>query len=67
MSETGKNAITPEAVAYRLMEKIMTAEKKTFLPHPTEVGTTTITREEVLELYTQCIAAVKGNQLNKAY
>jgi hypothetical protein len=62
MSETGKNAITPEAVAYRLMEKIMTAERKTFLPNPTEPGTTTITREEALDLYALCIDAVSGNR-----
>ncbi|MFH5925167.1 hypothetical protein [Roseomonas xinghualingensis] len=40
----------------------MTAERRSFLPNPTEPGTTTITREEVLDLYALCIDAVSGNR-----
>jgi hypothetical protein len=67
MSETAKNAVTPEAVAFRLMEKIMTAERKSFLPSPTESGATTITRDEVLDLYALCIDAVSGNRHNRLH
>ncbi len=48
MSTTVVEAGTPEAVAFRLMEKIMALE-------PGYHG-----KEDVLRLYAECLAAVRG-------
>ena len=47
MSTTVAEAGTPEAVAFRLMEKILPLQ-----PGP-------LTKEEVLKLYAECVAAVR--------
>ncbi len=48
MDTTVVEAGTPEAVAFRLMEKILSLQ-----PGP-------LTKEEVLKLYAECLAAVRG-------
>ena len=52
---------TPEFIAFRLMERIASAEKKTSSPEPAP-GATTADRQWTLDTYAECLEAVRGHR-----
>ncbi|WP_424135026.1 hypothetical protein [Roseomonas chloroacetimidivorans] len=52
---------SPEEVAYKLMEKILMAERKSSAPGDSAPKPRS-RREEALGLYADCIAVVRGRQ-----
>lgn len=49
---------TPEAVAYKLMQDILTLEEKYIGASPKDIKRAT--RKDILDTYAECIKVVKG-------